>query len=90
MWPDVVFQAGSALAWSGWLLLVSGDRWPKAHATALRGDVVAAQANSRRNACGASQRRAALGLRVGDEPRDHRISADVSGQQEMPGSNTVP
>ena len=30
MWPDVVFQAGSALALSGWLLLVRGDRWPKA------------------------------------------------------------
>lgn len=30
MWPDVVFQAGSALALSGWLLLASGDRWPKA------------------------------------------------------------
>jgi hypothetical protein len=30
MWPDVTFQAGSALALSGWLLLVSGDRWPKA------------------------------------------------------------
>lgn len=30
MWPDVVFQAGSALALSGWLLLASGDHWPKA------------------------------------------------------------
>jgi len=30
MWPDAVFQAGSALALSGWLLLVSGDRWPRA------------------------------------------------------------
>lgn len=30
MWPDVVFQVCSALALSGWLLLVSGDRWPKA------------------------------------------------------------
>lgn len=30
MWPDLVFQAGSALALSGWLLLVSGDRWPTA------------------------------------------------------------
>jgi hypothetical protein len=30
MWPDAVFQAGSALALSGWLLLVSGDRWPNA------------------------------------------------------------
>lgn len=29
MWPDLVFQAGSALALSGWLLLLSGDRWPK-------------------------------------------------------------
>lgn len=30
MWPDGVFQAGSALAFSGWLLLSSGARWPKA------------------------------------------------------------
>ncbi|MFM8509050.1 MAG: abscisic acid-deficient protein Aba4 family protein [Betaproteobacteria bacterium] len=30
MWPDAVFQAGSALALSGWLLLLSGDRWPSA------------------------------------------------------------
>jgi hypothetical protein len=30
MWPDVAFKTGSALALSGWLLLVCGDRWPKA------------------------------------------------------------
>ncbi len=30
MWPDVAFQAGSAGALTAWLLLLSGDRWPRA------------------------------------------------------------
>lgn len=30
MWSDDVFQADSALALTGWLLLVSGYRWPQA------------------------------------------------------------
>lgn len=29
-WPDIAFTAGSALALSGWLPLVTGDRWPEA------------------------------------------------------------
>jgi hypothetical protein len=29
MWPDVAFKVGSALALSGWLLLVVGERWPR-------------------------------------------------------------
>jgi hypothetical protein len=30
MWLDAAFTTGSALAASGWLLLASGDRWPRA------------------------------------------------------------
>lgn len=30
MWINAAFTTGSALAASGWLLLASGDRWPRA------------------------------------------------------------